>query len=200
MTKCSIYARSSPDCRLLAEDQIQHLTTVAAEHGWTCAQVFIDRPTSAKKQDRRPGEVALLAAIRSGAVDRVVIWSIDRLGRSLAELVGFLESCRLSKVSLWVNEQRIDTDQSPMLFEAATLMALHLRQTRRDRILRGQAAARALLIRFGRPPLSQSRVARAKRELSAGKGVREAARLAGISAASASRLKNSLGAAAREMA
>jgi DNA invertase Pin-like site-specific DNA recombinase len=76
------------------------------------------------------------------------------------------------------------------------MMAFHLRQSRRDRILRGQAVARSLKIRFGRPPLSQVQMDKAKRELSAGKGVRQVARLAGISAASVCRLKASMGLAA----
>jgi DNA invertase Pin-like site-specific DNA recombinase len=71
-------------------------------------------------------------------------------------------------------------------------MSLHVRQTRRDRILRGQAAARALSIRFGRPPIATAKLEKAKHELANGRGVREAARIAGISAASASRLKNSM--------
>jgi hypothetical protein len=49
-----------------------------------------------------------------------------------------------------------------------------------------------LSIRFGRPPISQARQEKARRELAAGKGVREAARLSGMSAASASRLKNEM--------
>jgi DNA invertase Pin-like site-specific DNA recombinase len=189
MTHCSIYARSSLDCPLSADDQIEHLKSVAAAHGWTAAQVFIDRPTSVKKQDRRPGATALLAAIRSGAVDRVLIWSIDRIGRSLAELVGFLETCRLSKASLWVAEQRIDTDRSSVLFDVAAWMALHLRQTRRDRIMRGQAAARALSIRFGRPSIPPTKAEKARGALAAGKGIRETARITGVSATSISRIK-----------
>ena len=78
------------------------------------------------------------------------------------------------------------------VFDLSTMMASHLRQSRRDRILRGQAAARAMAIRLGRPPIGKAKVEKAKRELAAGKGVRQVARLAGISAASVSRLKNSM--------
>jgi hypothetical protein len=72
------------------------------------------------------------------------------------------------------------------------MMAFHLRQSRRDRILRGQAAVRGI-VRFGRPPIAKAKVEKARIALAAGKGVRAAARLAGISAASASRLKSALG-------
>ena len=189
----AIYARSSPDCLLSNEDQIERLQTVAAERGWTVTQTFTDRPATVKK-DRRPGELALIDAIHSGQINKVLIWSIDRIGKSLIELVGFMEVCRSSGVTVHLHEQ--DEIASHALFDMAALLALHLRQSRRDRILRGQAAARSLSIRFGRPPIATAKVEKAKRELSAGKGVREAARSAGISAASASRLKNAMSVAA----
>ena len=73
------------------------------------------------------------------------------------------------------------------------MMALHLRQSRRDRILRGQAAARSLSIRFGRPPIPAAKIEKAKQFLAMGKGVREVARLAGgISPSSVSRIAASL--------
>ena len=195
MKRVAIYARSSPDCPVSADEQIEHLTTVASERGWTVAHVFADRPTAVKKdQDRRSGELSLIEAIRSGAIDRVLVWSIDRIGKSLADLVGFMETCRLHDVSLWVEEQKLDTATSNgmSLFDLSTMMASHLRQSRRDRIFRGQAAARALSIRFGRPPIAKPKVEKAKRFLADGKGVREIARMAGISPASVSRIKTSM--------
>jgi hypothetical protein len=77
------------------------------------------------------------------------------------------------------------------LFHLSEMLAFHLRQTRRDRILRVLAAVRGI-VKFGRPPIPAPKVEKAKRELAAGKGVREVARLTGISAASAGRLKSEL--------
>jgi DNA invertase Pin-like site-specific DNA recombinase len=124
----------------------------------------------------------------------VLIFGIDRVGRSLTDLVYFMEVCRTAGVSLWLDEQRLDTAGSngPPLFNVTEMLAFHLHQTRRGRILRGQAAARALSIRFGRPPIAKAKVEKARIALATGKGVRQAARLAGISAASVSRLKNAL--------
>ena len=82
--RVAIYARTSPDCLLSAEDQVQRLKTVAAERGWTVMAVFTDRPTSARGPDRRPGEAALIDAIRNGTIDRVLIWSICRVGKAVA--------------------------------------------------------------------------------------------------------------------
>jgi DNA invertase Pin-like site-specific DNA recombinase len=167
--------------------------------GARIVHVEVDRPTTVRRGlERRPGEAALLDAIRSSTIDKVLILGIDRVGRTLIELVNFLETCRTAEVSLWLDEQQIDTatDNGMSLFGLGTMMAFHLRQRRRDRILRGQAAARSLKIRFGRPALGQAQVDKAKVALAAGKGVRQAARMAGISAASASRLRASMGSAA----
>jgi DNA invertase Pin-like site-specific DNA recombinase len=144
------------------------------------------------KKDRRPGETALLDAMRSGGVQKILILGIDRVV-SLADLVTFMEACRTAGVSLWLDEQGLDTAGSNglPLFDLTEMMAFHLRQTRRDKILRGQAAVRGL-VRFGRPPIAKAKLVRAKQELAAGKGVRQVARLAGISAASVSRLKNAV--------
>jgi DNA invertase Pin-like site-specific DNA recombinase len=193
--RIAIYARTSSDCPLSADEQIERLRSIAVQRGWTVASVFTDRPTSVRKgQDRRPGEVALIDLIRRDAIDRVLIWSIDRIGRSLIELVAFMEACRAGGISLWLDEQALDTAGSNglPLFDVTEMMAFHLHQTRRDRILRGQAAARSLSIRFGRPPIAKAKVERARIALAAGKGVRQAARLAGISAASVSRLKKTV--------
>ena len=153
-----------------ADEQTERLHAIAGERGWMVIQTFIDRPAAVKK-DRRPGELALIEAIRSGGVEKVLIFGIDRVGRSLTDLVTFMEVCRTAGVSLWLDEQQLDTAASNglPLFNLTEMMAFHLRQTRRDRILRGQAAVRGI-VRFGRPPIAKAKLMRAKQELAAGKG------------------------------
>jgi DNA invertase Pin-like site-specific DNA recombinase len=190
-----IYARSSVDCSASAEEQTECLQAVATSHRWTVAKMLSDRPMPMKRgREQRPGETALLTAIRTGSVNKVLIFSIDRLGRSLPELVGLLETCREAGVEVYIHDRRIDTATSNglSLFDFGQMMALHLRQGRRDKILRGQAAARIANVRFGRPPIARAKVDKAQRELAAGKGVRAAARIAGISAASVSKLKTAM--------
>jgi DNA invertase Pin-like site-specific DNA recombinase len=194
-TNALIYARTSPDCPISAEGQIDHLKAVAADHSWTVTKVLTDRPLPTRKgKERRPGEMLLLDAIRSGGVQKVLMLGIDRVGRSLVELVGFMETCRAAGVGLYLHEQGIDTvgSNGMSMFDWAGLMAFHLRQMRRDRILTGQAAARSAFVRFGRPPIPGAKVEKAKQLLASGKGVRAVARLAGISAASVSRVKASV--------
>jgi DNA invertase Pin-like site-specific DNA recombinase len=188
-----IYARSSIDRSASAEEQVECLRAVATSHRWTVAKTFCDHPMPMKRgREQRPGETALLAAIRSGGVNKVLMFSIDRLGRSLPELVGLLETCREAGTDVYIHDQRIDTAMSNglSLFDFGRMLALHLRQGRRNKILRGQAAARIAKVRFGRPPIARGTMERAKAFLGTGRGVRETARLSGISAASVSKLKN----------
>jgi DNA invertase Pin-like site-specific DNA recombinase len=188
-----IYARSSIDCSASVEEQTVCLQAVATSHRWIVAKVFSDQPMPMKRgREQRPGETALLAAIRAGSVNRLLLFSIDRLGRTLPELIGLLETCREAGVQVYIHDRRIDTAMSNglSLFDFGQMMALHLRQGRRDKILRGQAAARIANVRFGRPPIARGTMERAKAFLGTGRGVRETARLSGISAASVSKLKN----------
>jgi DNA invertase Pin-like site-specific DNA recombinase len=195
MINVVIYTRTSPDCPASAETQIEALKAIAADCGWTVSQIFSDRPMPVKKgRERRPGEDAMLNMIRGGDVQKVLLWSVDRVGRSLVELVGFMEMCRNAGVGLYLHDREIDTTTTNgmSLFDMAGMMAFHLRQSRRDKILRGQAAARGASVRFGRPPIPDGKVEKARQFLAEGKGVRQVARLAGISAASASRLKGAI--------
>jgi DNA invertase Pin-like site-specific DNA recombinase len=195
----AIYARTSPDCSLSAEQQVEHLRMIATERGWTVGGVLTDHPMTVKKgRERRPGETALRDVLRHGGIQKILIWSIDRVGRSLEELVRFLEMCRGAGASLWLNDQMLDTARSNgfSILDTAAMMASHVRQNRRARILQGQASARNLQVRFGRPPIPTTRIEKAKTFLATGKSLREVARLAGISPSAVGRLKNKMGSAA----
>jgi DNA invertase Pin-like site-specific DNA recombinase len=193
-----VYVRASAECRTSIEEQVECLQDVAGERGWTVARIITDRPMPLKRaREQRPGETALLNAIRARGVDKVLLFSLDRIGRSLAELVTFLETCRANDIALYVHDRGIDTAtcNGLPLFDFGSMMAHHLRQGRRDRILRGQAAARNASVRFGRPPIAVAKVDKVRTMLRTGRGVRETARLiAGISPASVSLIKSSMNA------
>jgi DNA invertase Pin-like site-specific DNA recombinase len=191
-----VYARASAECPVSIDDQTEHLKAVAHSQGWTVTRIITDRPMPMRRgRERRPGETALLAAIRAGGMNRVLLFSLDRLGRSLVELVGFLETCRTAGVDIYIHHPGIDTATRSglSLLDVVSMMSHHLRQGRRERILRGQAAAKNANIRFGRPPLSSTTTEKVRLMLASGKGVRETARvIGGISPASISRIKASM--------
>src|ERR1700722_3820356 len=113
MKRVAIYARSSPDCPASSDEQIAPRTRVAGKRSWTVVHVFTDRPTAVKNgKDRRPGELALINAIQSQSIEQVLILSVCRIGKSLVELIRILENCRANGVSLWVDQQKLDTAMS----------------------------------------------------------------------------------------
>ncbi len=72
--------RQEGDCRELAERK-----------GWTVAEVYVDNDVSAYSGKPRPAYNRLLADLEAGVVDAVVVWHLDRLHRSPAELEHFFE-------------------------------------------------------------------------------------------------------------
>jgi site-specific DNA recombinase len=75
-------ARQQQDCRALAQRK-----------GWPVADLYIDNDLSASGRKPRPAYARMLEDIRSGAVDAVIVWHLDRLHRSPKELETFFEVC-----------------------------------------------------------------------------------------------------------
>src|SRR5690242_12177554 len=135
MTRTAVYARSSPDCSLPADRQIDELKRIAVERGWAVEHVFKDHPTSVKKRrDRRPGELALIDVIRSGTVERVLVWSVCGIGKSLTEFASFLETCRAVGAAVYLHQEKIDSVETNglSLFDVSKMLAIHVRQGHRD--------------------------------------------------------------------
>src|SRR5687767_9974307 len=89
--RIAIYLRVSTSEQTTA-NQHRELAAVIERHGWEVAGTFEDAGISgAKGRDRRPGLDALLKAVIRKEIDLVAAWSVDRLGRSLADLLDVLK-------------------------------------------------------------------------------------------------------------
>ena len=87
MKKAALYVRVSTDQQTV-ENQLLVLKDVAQRSGWDIVHIFADEGISgAKGRDKRPGYDCLLKAIVRREVQLVAAWSVDRLGRSLPDLV-----------------------------------------------------------------------------------------------------------------
>ena len=111
MTKrIAIYARVSTDRNQTVENQLRELHEVAQRQGWVVVAVHTDEGISgAKGRDQRPGFDALLKAIARREVDLVAAWAVDRIGRSLPDLVAFLGDLNAKGVDLYLHQQGLDT-------------------------------------------------------------------------------------------
>lgn len=118
MKRAGLYVRCSTDQQTV-ENQIRILTEVAERAGWTIVRVFEDQAISgAKGRNQRPGYDALLKAIHRREIDICAAYAVDRLGRSLTDLVAFLNDIQASGCDLYLHQQSVDisTPSGRMIF------------------------------------------------------------------------------------
>jgi DNA invertase Pin-like site-specific DNA recombinase len=112
--------------------------------------------SGAKGRDRRPDFDRLLKDATRRKFDVLMAWSVDRLGRSLQDLVSFLDEIRANGVDLYLHVQGVDTTTPavPALFQMLGVFAEFERSIIQERIHAGLARARTKGVRLGRPPRS----------------------------------------------
>ena len=174
MKRAAIYARvSTRNGHQDPETQLLALRQVAERAGWQVVEEYIDHGVSgAKGRDKRPAFDRLMKDATRRRFDVVMAWSVDRLGRSLQDLVAFLGEVHAQGVDLYLDRQGVDTTTpgGKALFQMMGVFAEFEREIIRERVCAGLDKARAKGKRLGRPkvPSSVERSIRAAR--SAGKG------------------------------
>ena len=107
--RVGLYLRVSSDNQTV-ENQRRELHAVAERQGWHVTAEFADEGISgAKGRDKRPGFDRLHRAVARREIDMVAAWSVDRLGRSLQDLVAFLSELHVKNVALYLHQQGLDT-------------------------------------------------------------------------------------------
>ena len=107
--RVGIYIRVSTDGQT-TDNQRRELEAIAARSGWEVVGVYQDAGISgAKGREKRPGFDRLLKDATARKIDMVAAWSVDRLGRSLQHLVGFLTDLQALGCDLYLHQQAIDT-------------------------------------------------------------------------------------------
>jgi DNA invertase Pin-like site-specific DNA recombinase len=116
-------------------------------------------------------------------IDVVAAWSVDRLGRSLQDLVGFLAELKGAGVDLYLHAQALDTTTPAgrALFQMLGVFSEFERAIIVERVNAGIARAKVCGTKsgrpIGRPPLAAERDAAIRAELAAGTGIVKTARL-----------------------
>jgi DNA invertase Pin-like site-specific DNA recombinase len=151
--RVALYARVSTDGQT-TENQRRELRAAVERHGWTIAVEFIDHGISGAKGRRdRPQFDALLRAVARKEFDVVAAWSVDRLGRSLQDLVGFLSDLQSKKIDLYLHQQALDTStpSGKAMFGMLGVFAEFERSIIQERVKAGLARARSKGTTLGRP-------------------------------------------------
>src|ERR1041384_4013218 len=109
MKRAAIYLRVSTIDQTTA-NQERELREIAGRVGCEIIKVYKDHGVSgAKSRDKRPAFDALCRDATKRQFDVVMAWSVDRLGRSLQDLVTFLSEIHSLRIDLFLHQQGIDT-------------------------------------------------------------------------------------------
>ena len=185
-------------------NQRRELKAAAERHGWEIVGVFEDAGISgAKGRDQRPGLDALLKGVARREFDMVAAWSVDRLGRSLTNLLDVLRELHAKDIDLYLHQQGFDTTMPSgrAMFQMMGVFAEFERAMIRERVMSGLARAREEGIKLGRRRLEDADAKKARAisaALKAKTGVRRIARELGVGVGTVLRIRDEALGAARQ--
>ncbi len=171
MRRVALYTRVSTD-QQTTENQERELREVARRMEWSIVHVYRDEGISgAKSRDMRPGFDALCKDAARRQFDVVMAWSVDRLGRSLQDLVAFLSELHALKIDLFLHQQGLDTTTpaGKAMFQMMGVFAEFERAMIRERVRSGLDRARAEGKTLGRPRTDAKTEAAIRKALQKGK-------------------------------
>src|SRR5215469_5463713 len=183
--RAAIYVRVSTD-KQTGENQIRELRQIAERRGWEVIEEYRDAGISGSKgRDQRPGLAQMLKDASKRRFDVVMAWAIDRLGRSLIDLLGTIQHLEACKVDLYLDQQSIDTTTptGKLVFQVTGAFAEFERSMIRQRVRAGLRRAVAQGKVLGRPKLAAELEQRIRAALNAPDrpGTRVIARQFGVS-------------------
>jgi DNA invertase Pin-like site-specific DNA recombinase len=158
MRRAVFYLRVSTQDQTTA-NQERELYAVAERMGCDVVKVYKDHGVSgAKGRDKRPAFDALCKDAARRQFDVVMAWSVDRLGRSLKDLVGFLSELHALKIDLFLHQQGLDTTTpgGKAMFGMMGVFAEFERSMIQERVRAGLARAKAAGKMFGRPRIDSA--------------------------------------------
>ena len=191
--RVAIYLRVSTT-EQTTNNQRRELEAVAGRHSWTVVEVFEDADISGGKgREARPGLDALMTAVSRRDVDMVAAWSVDRLGRSLVDLLDFLRELHAKDVDLFLHQQGLDTStpSGRAMFQMMGVFAEFERAMIRERVLAGLARSRSDGTTLGRRRIEETdekKVQAIRKARAKGTGVRRIARDFGVGVGTVLRL------------
>lgn len=192
--RVAFYLRVSTDAQTV-ENQRLELERVAKSAGWEIVGVYQDEGISGSKgRDQRPAFDRLLKDANRRRFDLIAAWSVDRLGRSLQHLVGFLEDVHHLGIDLYLHQQGLDTTTpaGKAMFQMMGVFSEFERAMIRERVNAGLARAKANGKTLGRPKTEANQEAAILATLKEGAGILKTAKQHGVGTSVVQRLKAGL--------
>lgn len=182
MKRVGIYLRVSTNGQT-TENQRRELEAMVARSGWELVGIYEDAGISgAKGRDKRPAFDRLLKDATARKVNMIAAWSVDRLGRSLQDLVGFLTDLQALGCHLYLHQQALDTStpSGRAMFQMCGVFAEFERGMIRERVNAGLARAKAKGTKLGRRPVKPAVEARIRELKANGMGILKIGRTVGV--------------------
>jgi DNA invertase Pin-like site-specific DNA recombinase len=196
MKRAVLYLRVSTIDQTTA-NQERELREIAARMGCEIVKVYKDHGISgAKGKDKRPAFNALHKAAARREFDVVMAWSIDRLGRSLQDLIAFLSELHALGIDLFLHQQGLDTatPAGKAMFQMLGVFAEFERAMIQERVRAGLARAKSEGKRLGRPTIPAKVESAIKATLAKGTGMIKAAKLHSVGVGTVQRISRELAA------
>src|SRR5215510_1407894 len=155
MRRGVIYLRVSTLDQTTA-NQERELREIAGRMSCEIVKVYRDHGISGTRgRDKRPAFDKLCRDAARREFDMVMAWSVDRLGRSLQDLVAFLSELHALKIDLFLHQQGLDTTTpaGKAMFQMLGVFAEFERSIIQERVRAGLLRARREGKRLGRPPI-----------------------------------------------
>jgi DNA invertase Pin-like site-specific DNA recombinase len=192
MKRAAIHLRVSTADQHTSNQEAE-LRQAAERAGWDVVKVYRDHGISgAKGRDKRPDFDAMCRDASRREFDIVMAWSVDRLGRSLQDLVNFLSELHALRVDLFLKTQGIDTTtpSGKAMFGMLSVFADFEHSIIQERVRAGLVRARREGKRLGRPSIPADVEQRILAALKAGKSIRKTAEECGVNASTVQRVKH----------
>jgi DNA invertase Pin-like site-specific DNA recombinase len=154
--RAAIYIRVSTDGQTVDNQRLE-LEQAAERAGWEIVATYDDNGVSgAKSREHREAFNQLCKDATRRQFDVVMAWSVDRLGRSLQDLIGFLSELHAVGVDLYLHQQGIDTTTpaGKAMFQMMGVFAEFERSMIQERVKAGLKRAQAQGKTLGRPKVS----------------------------------------------
>ncbi len=157
--KVALYTRVSTASQ---SDLGQHeeLIQLCERSGWIVVHIYREVVSGTKGAEFRPELKRLLIDAKHRRFDKVVVWSADRLARSMKHLVDVLGELRAANIDIFSYRQGVDTatPMGSMLWQVLGIFAEFEHGIRRERQALGIGKAHDQGVRFGRPRITSAKV------------------------------------------
>jgi len=153
MQKVALYVRVSTT-EQTTNNQKQLLNQIANEKGWEIYKVYEDNGLSGMKgRDKRPAFDHLCNDMVANKFQRILVWDISRLGRSLKHLVEFLHEVQKNQCELYIHQSGLDTTTAAgkMMFQMIGVFSEFERAMISERIKLGLNRVKRSGKKIGRP-------------------------------------------------